>query len=71
MDADSHPTDESVVDSRDRVNDATEVSQSSVPKEGADGPEEGKNNDVTSTRDTVGADAGAVDMVFIRSLLGW
>ncbi|KAK8795445.1 hypothetical protein WA588_004286, partial [Blastocystis sp. NMH] len=59
MDADSHPTDESVVDSRDRVNDATEVSQSFVPKEGADDPEESRNTDVTSPRDGVGADAGA------------
>ena len=70
MDADSHPTDESVVDTRDRVNDATEVSQSFVPKEGADDPEESRNTDVTSPRDGVGADAGAVDMNFNCSFLG-
>ena len=52
------------------MNDATEVSQSFVPKEGADDPEESRNTDVTSPRDGVGADAGAVDMNFNCSFLG-
>ena len=60
MDADSHPTEEAVVDSHDRVNDATEVSQSSVSKEGTDEPEESRKSEVPSPRDGVGADAAQV-----------
>ena len=70
MDANSHPVDEAAVDSRDRVNDTTEVSQSSVPKEGADDSEENRKSDITSPRDAVGADTGAVDMNSIRSFIG-
>ena len=70
MDADSHPTDESVADSRDRVNDATEVSQSSVPKESENAPEESRKSEVASPRDGVAADAVQVVAKWIRSFLG-
>lgn len=70
MDADSHPTEEAVVDSHDRVIDATEVSQSSVRKEDTDDPEENGKSEVTSPQDGVGADVAQVVLSRILSSLG-